>query len=182
MNNKKSRWVFFVCLISVLLILVSCNKQSPGLTERDQANIYAAVIRQIYTIDHTYGIGNSPNFPVVYLPRATDDGAGDAFLSDANSSVLSESLQVLIISNLKGLLAKFIWVDNRNAVPMEKDVVAGNGAIINFGNIYLQKDGSVQVAGGLYIAITGGGGMTYILECVNGAWTITGNTGKVWIS
>jgi hypothetical protein len=86
------------------------------------------------------------------------------------------------VSAIDDLPAKFIWVDNRNEVPMDKDAVAGNGAIIYFGNIYLQKDGSVQVAAGLFFAGLGGGGTTYIVEFINGAWTITGRTGKSWIS
>jgi len=182
LNKQKSPWLVFVCLISLSLILVSCGKKSSGLTEGDQTQIYAAVIRQIYTIDHTFGVGNSPNFPVVYLPMVIDDSAGDPSLTDAKSSILSKSLQVAIISKLEGLPAKFIWVDSRDEVPMEAGAVTGNGAIIYFGNLYLQKDGTVQVAAGLFFANLGGGGTTYILEFVNDVWTIIGNTGKHWIS
>jgi len=91
-------------------------------------------------------------------------------------------VQEAIMSVLHDLPAKFIWVDNRSEVPMDKDGVAGNGAIIYFGNIYLQKDGSVQVATGLFFASLGGGVTTYVLKLENNTWIITGDTGKHWIS
>lgn len=169
-------------LLVVFTLIPACGKKPSGLTDSDRANIYAAVIRQTYTIDHTFGAGNSPNFPVVYLPRATDDSAGDPNLSLGSSSWLSQSVQEAIMSVLHDLPAKFIWVDNRSEVPMDKDGVAGNGAIIYFGNIYLQKDGSVQVATGLFFASLGGGGTTYVLKLENNTWIITGDTGKHWIS
>ena len=37
----------------------------------DPAEIYALVVRQLYTVDHTYG--QAPLSPVVYLLRQTDD-------------------------------------------------------------------------------------------------------------
>jgi hypothetical protein len=181
MNRRKLLWLISVCFLALSLILISCGKKQPVLSESDKANIYAAVIRQVYTIDHTFG-SNPPNFPVVYLLRSTDDRAGDPSSSEANSIVLSQSLQMAIESALDDLPAEFIWVDNRNEVPMDKDAVAGNGAIIYFGNIYLQKDNSVQVATGLFFASLGGGGTTYIVELINGAWTVTSRTGKSWIS
>ena len=95
---------------------------------------------------------------------------------------LTETVQAKIVKALRDLPAQFIWFDYRSEVPMENDGVAGGGAIIYYGNIYLQKDASVQVSGGIFIASLGGGGTTYILECIKGVWTITGRTGASWIS
>ncbi len=61
-------------------------------------------------------------------------------------------------------------------------IANGKGAIITFGNVHLQKDGSVQVSASLYFASLGGTGKTYILTKVNGVWTVTGSTGVQWIS
>ena len=180
LTSKYVKLIFFSLLL-FLALLPACSVP-PVLTDSDQANIYAKVIRQIYTIDHTFGEGNSPNFPVVYLPRATDDTAGDPTLPRGLSNWLSQSVQEAITIALKDLSAKFIWVDNRSEVPMDNDAVAGNGAIIYLGNIYLQKDGSAQVGGGLFFANLGGGGTTYILEFIRGTWTITGTTGIHWMS
>ena len=89
MNGRRLLWFISVNLLVVSLILVSCAKKSPApLNEGDQSNIYAAVIRQVYTIDHTFG-SNPPNFPVVYLLKNTDDRAGDPRSSEANSILLS---------------------------------------------------------------------------------------------
>ncbi len=43
----------------------------PVSTPWDPAEIYALVVRQLYTVDHTFG--QPPRFPVVYLLRQTDD-------------------------------------------------------------------------------------------------------------
>ncbi|MFC1943478.1 hypothetical protein ACFLWO_02730 [Chloroflexota bacterium] len=60
--------------------------------------------------------------------------------------------------------------------------VKHGGAIITLGDIYLQADGSVQVAGSIYIANLAAGGTTCVLEKVDGAWEITGQIGGSWIS
>ena len=43
--------------------------------EDDAVAIYAAVVRQLYTVDHTFG--EPPNFPVIYLLSTTNDRVGD---------------------------------------------------------------------------------------------------------
>jgi len=65
---------------------------------------------------------------------------------------------------------------------MDKDGVSGKGAIIYFGNIYLQKDGSVQVAIGLFLPVWAAAEqhMFSIRKIIT--WIITGDTGKHWIS
>jgi hypothetical protein len=177
-----SALMMFLILLPLLTTLPSCSQKSEGITDNDTVQIYAAVIRQIYTIDHTFGIGNSPNFPVIYLPRGTDDSIGYPGSSRGRSIGITELVQAKIVKALKDLPAKFIWFDYRSEVPMENDGVAGGGAIIYYGNIWLQGDGSVQVSGGISIASLGGSSTTYVLEQINGIWTITGRTGESWIS
>jgi hypothetical protein len=61
-------------------------------------------------------------------------------------------------------------------------MVKDGGAIITLGNIDLQKNGSIQLAGSIYIANLAAGGITYVLEKKNGVWEITGTTQVRWIS
>jgi len=181
--KKRMLRLIALSLALILSTLTACATPAPTLSEddQDQAAIYAAVVRQLYTVDHTFG-DEPPNFPKVYLPRATDDKVGDLRSTEAKSSILAELVQEAIVAALDNLPAEFIWIDDRDEVPMDRGGVEGNGAIITLGNIYLQEDGSVQVAASIYIANMAGCGMTYIVERVDGVWQVVGYTGVRWIS
>jgi hypothetical protein len=59
----------------------------------DTAAIYAAVVREFYTIDHTYNIDDPPNFPVIYLLETTDDGTGDPNAPQGEPTIIPEDIQ-----------------------------------------------------------------------------------------
>lgn len=150
------------------------------LSKDDQAAIYAAVVHQLYTVDHTFG--EPPNFPVVYLERTPDDGTGDPDIPQVESRVLPESVQTAVVDALADLPAEFLWVDGHHTVPMDaSSTVVGGGAIFALGNIHIQEDNSVLVPASLYVATEGAGGRTYVLEKVDGVWQVTGDTGGQWI-
>jgi len=173
--------VLMVVVTGLVYTISSCGNNSQVLSENEQAQIYAAVIRQVYTIDHTFGVGNSPNFPVIYLPQATDDISFDPDSTQSRSEVLSKSLRDTVISRLDDLPAEFIWITDKKEVILSDSSVMGHGAIITLGNIYSQKDGSVKVNASIYIANLGGGGFYYVLEQIDNEWKITGK-GMRWIS
>lgn len=70
----------------------------------DPADIYSAIIRQVYTVDHTFG--QPPNFPVIYLVRRTDDSVG-ASGSPANGQTIAPADQERITAALTDLPAEF---------------------------------------------------------------------------
>lgn len=146
----------------------------------DPAEIYALVVRQLYTVDHTFG--QPPLFPVVYLLRRTDDSAGSPGLS-SNSQTIFHGDQQRITSLLADLPAEFVWVDSAADVPKDpQGAVADRGAIITLGNIEPQPDGSLHAPASIYMGMLAAGGQTYVLEATGGAWQITGVAGPVWIS
>jgi ABC-2 type transport system permease protein len=153
------------------------------LPQDEQAAIYAAVVRQLYTVDHSFG-DQAPNFPVIYLVRATDDSVGDPNAPHDASRRLPEELQAAIADSIEDLPAEFIWVDSADEVPRDSQThaVAGGGAIITLGNIHLQEDGPALVSAQLYFAMLGATGKTYTLEKVDGSWQISGDTGVQWMS
>lgn len=152
----------------------------PVSTPWDPAEIYALVVRQLYTVDHTYG--QAPLFPVVYLLRQTDDSVS-ASGAPSNSQTIFPGDQQRTASLLADLPARFEWVDSREDVPLDSiGVVADGGAMITLGNIAPQADGSLHVPASIYIGSLAAGGRTYVLEAVDGAWQITGVSGPVWIS
>lgn len=146
----------------------------------DPAEIYAAVIRQLYTVDHTFA--KAPNFPVVYLVRQTTANAADPSATGGSETIFPGDQQ-RILSLLSDLPAQFVWVDRMEDVPRaDNGLVAGNGAIIQVGAITPQADGSLNVPGSIFISPLAAGGQTYVLQVVAEAWQIIGKAGPIWIS
>ncbi len=153
-------------------------------SEEDQAGIYAAIVRQYYTIDHTFG-NSAPEWPELYLINQTIDGVGDPNAPKNSSQPLSETVQAAIAKQVSDLPTVIVWVASQKDAPVSTNdgsVNGGKGAIITLGNIYPQKNGAVQVSASVYFGNVGGAGKTYILEKVDGVWKITGKTGVEWIS
>ena len=171
-----SLWVFSLCF------LFGCQTQPPTVSTSDEAAIYAAVIRQIYEQDDTYGGNLHP--PIVYLIQRTDDGVGDPDVEKTESKLLEESLITAISTELEDLPTELIWVQDIAEVPLgtESGKVAGEGVIITLGNIHTQRNGSVHISGSIYIASLAAGGQTYIVKQVDGMWQVVGTTGVQWIS
>ena len=153
----------------VLLALSACATPVSSLSDDDRVDIYAAVARQLYTVDHTFG--ELPNFPIVYL------------VGDENTHV-GKPVQVSVVAALDDLPAEFLWEASRTEVSLDNETgkVEGGGAIFTIGTIEPQADGSVQVAASLYFANLGAGGRTYILKRVDGHWSVVGDTGVIWMS
>jgi hypothetical protein len=152
------------------------------LDDADRVAIYAQIIRRLATEDDTFG--GTLNPPILYVIRATDDAAGDPMSERSESVRLPETLQAAITEALSDLPTEIIWIDSRDEVPLdeERHAVIDGGAVITVGNIALQEDGTIQVAGSIWVAMLAAGGQTYVLEQVDGLWTITGTTGVMWIS
>jgi hypothetical protein len=153
------------------------------LTEDDQAAIYAAVVRQLYTVDDTFG-GQGPDFPVIYIVQTTDDSVGDPNLPQLDSQPIPDAVRSAVTAALADLPAEIHWVAGRADVPLEQpgDRVKDGGVEMTLGNIQVQPDGSALVSAQLYFAMLGAGGRTYVLKQVDGKWAITGTTGAEWIS
>lgn len=153
-----------------------------ALDLRNQVAVYAAVARQLYLVDHT--MDAPPNFPQLYLVQQTDDGIGDPNVEQLAPVVLGEKLQAGVADSLSGLPAQIHWVGSFDDVPKDPNTgaVTGNGAIIRFGNIHPQPDGTLHVSASLYFASLGATGKTYILSNQNGIWEVIGTTGVEWIS
>lgn len=172
-------------LLGLFLItgLAACTAVAePTPTNTDDVDIYTAVIRQLVTVDDTFG--GTLNPPVVYLVNQTDDSIGDPDIEQQASQTIDAATQQAIVDGLADLGKEWIWVDSRDDVPLNPDngFVEGEGVIITLGNILPQEDGSVYVSGSIYIAMLAAGGQTYILQQVDGTWQITGTTGIQWMS
>jgi ABC-2 type transport system permease protein len=157
--------------------------QGAAMPLKDQIVIYAAAARQVYLKDSTTR-EKEPNFPVIYLIATTNDRTGSHDQPDAGPFAFSPDLQAGISAALSDLAGRVVWVSDLDAVPKDSKTgaVQEGGLAITFGNIQVQiEDNSVQLAASAYVASLIGGGQTYRLEKVGGAWIVTGKTGSSWI-
>lgn len=173
-------------LILFLLVLVAMGcaggEEAAPPTEEESAAIYATAIRQIYTEDDTFGGTLQP--PTLYILGTTDDRAGDPQIGEANATSIARPMRESVSALLADLPTEIVWVETRDEAPLEPETgtVADGGALITLGNVTPQSDGSVHLPVSIYVGRLAAGGQTYVLEEVDGAWTITGNTGTEWIS
>lgn len=177
---KKKGFCLVVLSINLTLsTLIACTASAPALTEDDQAAVYATVVRQLYTVDHTFG-DEPPDFPVVYLVRDTYE-LDKPNAPQIKSGSIPESTQEAMVAALEDLPAEFVWVGNFDEVPLENGGVEGGGAVITLSALQLEEEGSVIVMADLFFASLGGAGMTYTIERVDGDWQVVATMMR-WIS
>lgn len=159
---------------------VSPSGELADLNESDQIAVYSAVIHRLYLIDH--GFDQAPLFNQLYILTATDDNLGDPQAPRLPSSALTAAVQAAISQLLVDLPTEVIWVDSPDAPPYDETIsrLANNAALISLGNLQSSPDGSIFVAGSLYVGPVNAGGRTYIVQPVNGVWQVTGTTGGSW--
>jgi len=140
---------------------------TPALPARDQAAIYALVVRQLQAL--AQALGGLPEPLTLYIRPATLDGLVANEAPYAPSRLIEEEEQQAVLAALGDSLdARVVWAD-----PEPED----NGAIVTLGNLHLQEDGSVVVSATLYVQGLGSVGQVYALEFVDGAWQLQGGDG-----
>lgn len=180
----------FLLALLLLLAAAGCtatedtNDAPTPAAINDNVQIYAAAIRQIYTVDHSFG--ESPGWPLVYVVTTTDDSAmvgGPAAPpvgADPRVRLLTAELQQAITAGLSDLPFEVIWIDSHDEAPIDPtngQVAEGDGIIISLGNIHSQDDGSVQLPFFMTCGGLCGIGKTYVLTQAGDAWRVTSSTG-----
>ena len=185
-KNDKDKTPYYAAplawvLVLALTALTACSAKG-GLSIANQAAIYAAVVRQIYQHDDTFGGGLQP--PLLFLMQTTDDSLGDPNLPQAEPATIPDAVQRRVTRALDDLPAEVTWIEDTDQIPLEETTgdAVGQGALIILGNLHLQEDGSVHVSGSIYVASLAAGGRTYVVEKVGRTWRVTGHTGSVWMS
>src|SRR6266508_2969629 len=152
------------------------------------AAIYAAVVRQLVTKDHTFG-GADPGFKVVYvLDGVVVDAADPSKPPSAHDpkEPFSHDVKdgVRFLSTLADL-PPVEFVASRHSVvagasPSSPGEVKNGGVLISLGSI--EPDGKrVEVETSLWINGLAGQWLTYLLEQKDGSWAVTGTTGPMAI-
>jgi hypothetical protein len=189
------RVVALSALACIALVLGGCGagarEAAPTVQgmARESA-IYAAVIRQLATKDHTFG-GADPGFKVVYVLDGVIEQAADPSKT-ANAHDPQEPFaddlkdEVRSLSRLANL-PPVKFVSERDSVLIGTDSgsspgrVKNGGVLISLGPIERTRDG-VHVGTSLWISGLAGRWSTYVLQQAGGTWEITGTSGPVAIS
>jgi hypothetical protein len=199
------RWGILVAATLGLAVSVGCGggsdeSQQPTPGARDSrepaakssnrsAAIYAAVVRQLVTKDHTFG-GADPGFKVVYvLDGVVVDAADPSKPPSAHDpkEPFSHDVKdgVRFLSTLADL-PPVEFVASRHSVVAGASAsspgeVKNGGVLISLGSI--EPDGKrVEVETSLWINGLAGQWLTYVLEQKDGSWAVTGTTGPTAIS
>jgi hypothetical protein len=159
------------------------SSEQAAMIERDAA-IYAAVIRQLVTKDHTFGSGPSP-FDHVYVLDGVIADAGSPRMP-AYQEVGRPFRPILKRSILARLadLPKIEFVRGSRRVVIDEDDcprVRGEGVLLSLGPIS-GSERRVTVANSLFFACLGGQWLTYVLEPAAGDWRVVGTKGPVAVS
>jgi hypothetical protein len=173
----------FLVTLLCLLAVAGCTAADestgdPGLaSSSEDAKIYAAAIRQIYSVDHSFG--EPPAWPLVYVVNRSED----LVMLDAPfapSQDLTPELQAAIQAELGDQPFELIWIDNVDEAPIDPSngqVAEGKGIVVTVGNIHRQKDGTIQMSFFMNCGGLCGIGKVYVLSQVAGAWRVTGSVG-----
>jgi len=151
----------------------------------DTAGVYAAVVRQLVTKDHTFGGEPSPFEQVFVVAGVVEDPAGPrmapylAIDRPFDAKVKSE-----IARELADLPPLEFVADPLTVVAIEEECprVENDGVLIVLGPIAHDGGGSVTVANQLFFSCSGSQWDTYVLEPANGGWRVTGTTGPSGIA
>lgn len=156
--------------------------------QRDAA-IYAAVVEQLVTKDHTFG--RDPGFNVVYVLDGVVEHAEDP-LAPVRKRDPANPFADELKAELRSLtdpadLPRLEFVAERDSViegarsGTRPGHVKDRGVLISLGPIE-GGDRRAKVGSALWINGLAGLWLTYVLEHRHGGWVVTGTTGSLTIS
>jgi hypothetical protein len=107
-----------IILLLFALITAACagGEEAAQPTEEETAAIYAAVIRQIYTEDDTFG--GTLQAPTLYILGTTDDRAGEPGSEEANAVEIGGPVRDSLTALLADLPTEIVWVETRDEAPL----------------------------------------------------------------
>jgi hypothetical protein len=181
-------------LAGVLLLLTACGGNEsyvlgPGTTSsaspttdttdhQRTLQIYTTVIRQLVTVDHTFGSGPSP-FKHVWVVDHPVPGVGSpSGREDVQGEPFSDSLRADLKRDLSDLPPLDVIADADTVRDMKSTdwEVRDHGVIVTLGP--LERHGpAIHVGHEIWCGGACAEWFTYVLQQRSGAWTITGDTG-----
>ena len=166
----------------VALVVVACGESGDAGDngDTDSPEMMAAALEQLVTVDHTFGEGPPP-FTEYLLQTSTDPFAGNP-TGDGDESRLLTDDERQAIEAVISELGPVRWIDDPDEwrTPDLRPTVDG-AVILGVGEATVEGEtGLVPVS--LWCGGLCGTWMTYGLEEVDGAWTVTGIEGPIAMS
>jgi hypothetical protein len=173
-------------LIIAAVLMAACggsdqDTEAGGGAGSPTAEVMAAALRQVATVDHTFGQGPPP-FTRYLVQSSTDPGAGDGTGSGSEQArPLTGTEQAAVGAALDDLgTVEFIdepdeWRTEDLTPAVEGSVILGVGEPTIDGN-------SALVPVSLWCGGLCGTWLTYRVELTDGTWTVTGIEGPIAVS
>lgn len=182
-----------VLLVLLTLLVAGCSRTTGPITrdgddadaavEERMIEVYSAIIRQLITVDHTFGEAPSPFDRVFVVDGVAADGGDPMAIPPGTVEPFSPEVRAGILRELADLPPVRFVTDPDSVVIGEKQCahVKGNGALITLGPISGGQR-KVTVPSDLFFGCLGGLWLTYVLEAEDGGWHVAGTKGGIAIS
>lgn len=146
-------------------------------TSTRDLQIYATVIRELVTVDHTFGSGPSP-FKHVWVVDAPMSGVGRPGAGESRGQAFSETFKADLSREMTDIGPLDFVADGDEVRQMDSDPqVRDRGVIVTVGPIEKHGD-KVHVGHEIWCGGTCAEWFTYVLEERDGRWVITDDTGE----
>jgi hypothetical protein len=170
-----------IALIAVIALTVAACGSDEEAAGSESGEIYAASLRELVTVDNTFGGGGSP-FSELLVQKDLDPAAGTAVPdSTAETRPLTEAERNAIEAALSPI-ASVRWIDD--AAEWRTDdlmpVVEGS-AILGVGPITMDDDGAL-VPVSMWCGGLCGTWFTYRVIQSDGGWAVSGIEGPIAVS
>ncbi|MBS9372300.1 hypothetical protein [Rhodococcus sp. B50] len=149
----------------------------------EQSQIYSAALHQLILVDNPYATAPTPVGAVYIVDGPASRSAelviapdGPPFDTELKNEITAQSAALPPVEFVAGPELP------ANPAPQGLTGVAGDGVIVGLSPTRRQDDGTVHVGAGLWCGIDCGLGLTYVLDRIDGQWTVTGTTGPVSVS
>ncbi|WP_241387421.1 hypothetical protein [Rhodococcus sp. CH91] len=149
----------------------------------EQSQLYSAALHYLVLVDHPYATAPTRMGSVHFVDGPASRSAqlviapdGPPFDTGLKSEITAQSADLPPLEFVSGSEL------HADPTPQGFAGVAGDGVIISMSPGLRQDDGTIHVGAGLWCGIDCGLGLTYVLEQIDGQWTVTGTTGPVFIS
>lgn len=152
-----------------------------ALSTEDEVAVYAAVIRRLMGPDDGYGPGEDFRVSTMYVVRDTTRYGYESKAPDAELTPISPAVQAGLVEGLADLPYGIVWVETWHDVQRDPVTgVAADAVTISPGAIWRRPDGRLVVTGEVHRSSLGASYMTYVLDTVDGSWSVVGRIGG-WI-
>lgn len=181
LSCRPSRMRFRTCLAITAIVLAGCTATGSDEGDAATAEMMAAALHQLVTVDNTFG-GSPPPFSEYLILDHIDTGAGDpATVGEPTARDLGEEEQAAIEASL-GEFGTLRWIDDPDEWRTDGLLPKVEGSVI-LGVGEPDVDGDVAlVPVSLWCGPLCGTWLTYRVELSGDTWAVTGIEGPVAIS